>query len=386
MEGLDGDDLPSGVHGMLTNNNGGSYIRGQSYPLVTKIRVGDAICLAKRLGSYVKNRIAAECRVSNKFVTKVEDELLIHKRVLTPKEVKQMQRVARVELGTVGVGCNTIDTHDRYVLYALYLDQPYRSLGSYQDWLCYFTGSNPSKATISRYLRNAFPYSAGFVKPNMVPYDKFRAENIEKAYDYIFTIIQLDPSRLIFADEKLLKGQELFNRLVRRDPMTGQKPCMNPDPDFRNTHSITGFCSISGDRLPVLFRIHEGNNNAEEFAYDVEAAILCGYLRPGDFLVLDNAAYHMGKENEVLEDWLWEDHGIMLIFLPPRSPEWNPIELVWAILVRRLRTRDIVQAREMYGTNASANVAADILGNISLDEVKGCYRHCYKFLTELNDQ
>jgi hypothetical protein len=217
----------------------------------------------------------------------------------------------------------------------------------------------------------------------MVPYDKFRAENIEKAFDYIYTIIQVDPSRLIFADEKLLKGQELFNRLVRKDPMTGKTPCMNPDPDFRNTHSITGFCSISGDRQPVLFRVHEGNNNAEEFARDVEAAILCGYIRPGDFLVLDNAAYHMGKENEVLEDWLWEDHGIMLIFLPPRSPEWNPIELVWAILVRRLRTYDLVQARARYGNNASAHVAADILENITISEVRGCYRHCYKFLVDL---
>ena len=248
--------------------------------------------------------------------------------------MKQLQHNARVELGTVGVGCQTIDSHDRYVLYALYLEQPYRSLCSYQDWLCYFTGSNPSKTTISRYLKNAFPYSAGFVKPNMVPYDKFRAENIEKAYEYIYTIIQLDPSRLVFADEKLLKGQELFNRLVRRDPLTGQKPCMNPDPDFRNTHSTTGFCSIAGDRPPVLFRVHEGCNNAEEFALDVEAAILCRFLRPGDFLVLDNAAYHMGKENEVLEDWLWENHGIMLIFLPPRSPEWNPIEFVLWILCR----------------------------------------------------
>jgi hypothetical protein len=55
----------------------------------------------------------------------------------------------------------------------------------------------------------------------MVPYDKFRQENIEKAYDYIFTILQLDPARIIFGDEKLLKGQEIFNRLVRRDPMIG---------------------------------------------------------------------------------------------------------------------------------------------------------------------
>jgi transposase len=384
MQGPEDYPLPSGMHMMLTNKNGGNYINGQTYPLITKIRVGDAICAAKHDGEYIKRRVASQCGVSTTFVTKIENELNEHKRVLSNKEVKRLQKIEHKELGTTGVGCRTIDdTYDRFILYALYLEQPYWSLGNYQDWLCYFIGSNPSKSTISRYLKTAYPHSAGFVKPNMVPYDKFRQENIEKAYDYIFTILQLDPARIIFGDEKLLKGQEIFNRLVRRDPMTGQKPAINPDPDFRNTHSITGFCSIVGDRKPLLYRIHEGNNNAEEFACDVESALLCGYLRPGDFLVLDNAAYHMGKENDVLEDWLWEDHGVMLIFLPPRSPEWNPIELVWAILVRRLRTTDLVSVRETYGNNASANVAADILDDISLDEVKKCYRHCYQFIANL---
>jgi hypothetical protein len=115
---------------------------------------------------------------------------------LSNKEVKRLQKIEHKELGTTGVGCRTIeDTYDRFILYALYLEQPYRSLGSYQDWLCYFTGSNPSRSTISRYLKlkTAYPHSAGFVKPNMVPYDKFRQENIEKAYDYIFTILQFSP-------------------------------------------------------------------------------------------------------------------------------------------------------------------------------------------------
>jgi hypothetical protein len=45
---------------------------------------------------------------------------------------------------------------------------------------------------------------------------------------------------------------------------------------------------------------------------------------------------------------------------------------------------DLVQARVTYGNNASANVASDIiLEQISLAEVRGCYRHCYKFITDL---
>ena len=33
-------------------------------------------------------------------------------------------------------------------------------------------------------------------------------------------------------------------------------------------------------------------------------AIFLGFFNPGDILVLDNAAYHCGGENSVLEDWL----------------------------------------------------------------------------------
>ena len=233
----DDDILPSGLHGLSLNSNGGSYIRGATYDLTTKLRVADAIHLAERNGGkVVVSRIASACGVSDKYVNTVRFEMYEHGRVLSPKEKKAMRKQERESNGgKYGVGSFTISTFDSFVLYALYTDEPSRSLRSYQEWLFYFTGTDVSRSTISRYFKEGFDYSAGFVKPNMVPYDKFKPENIAKAYEYITTILVLDPERLIFADEKLIKGQELFNRLVRRDPITGEKPAMIPDPDFRNS-------------------------------------------------------------------------------------------------------------------------------------------------------
>ena len=65
---------------------------------------------------------------------------------------------------------------------------------------------------------------------------------------------------------------------------------------------------------------------------EIKAALATGYLRPGNILVLDNVANHSGKENTVLEDWLWKRHRVFVLFLPARAPEWNPIELVWSCL------------------------------------------------------
>lgn len=276
------------MHRLLTNKNGGQYVRGTSYDLATKLPVADAIQIAENNSNLVVHCVAQSCGVSDKFVNKVKGELDEHgRRVLTAKERKRYLKENRIDSGETGVGSRSLDSFDAFVLYSLYKQEPSRrSLRSYKEWLFYFTGVDVSRSTISRYLRNAYPHKAGLVKPNMVPYDKFRLDNIEKAYDYINTILTLDPERIVFADEKLLKGQELFNRLVRKDPMTGETPCINPDPDFRNTHSITGFCTVAIDKSPVVFRIHEGNNNAEQFALDVEdaIAIACGHIRPGTIL------------------------------------------------------------------------------------------------------
>ncbi len=65
--------------------------------------------------------------------------------------------------------------------------------------------------------------------------------------------------------------------------------------------------------------------------------VVDGFLRNGDALVIDNASIHCYRDSAVLEEILWEDYKILLIFMPTRSPELNPIELMWNILVQHLR-------------------------------------------------
>lgn len=184
----------------------------------------------------------------------------------------------------------------------------------------------------------------------------------------------VDPKRLKFGDEKLLKAQDLYNRKVRRNPITGEIPPVLTSPDFRNTYTITGFCGIDPSVLPLWFDIHEFNNDATEFALSLENAINHGFLKAGDILVLDNAAYHTGGENSVLEDWLWSNYGIFLLFLPPRCPELNPIELVWLTLVQRLKTFPLELIRSI-GTDGVAFAASWTLCGITHGDVQRFYTH-----------
>ncbi len=61
--------------------------------------------------------------------------------------------------------------------------------------------------------------------PNLVPYDKFRSRNIEKAWEYLNHIARISPEGLKYGDKKSLKGKAIFDKLARRDVLTGLVPC-----------------------------------------------------------------------------------------------------------------------------------------------------------------
>jgi len=246
---------------------------------------------------------------------------------------------------------------------------------SYVSQLEYFTGTIVSETTLGRFFLEAFPHSAALYRPSLVPYDKFRPDNYMTAVEYLNVIVKVDPYQLKFGDEKSLKGQEVYSRKVRRHPFTGEIPHLLTNSDFRNTYSLTGFCGIDRRSSAVFCSIHDDTNDATEFAVQVEQAIARGYFHRRDILVLDNAAIHIGKENTVLEEWLWTNFEIYVLFLPPRSPELNPIELVWGILVQRLRIVPLDELRKI-GAHSSAIKSKHILAEITHREVEGCFFKC----------
>ena len=89
------------------------------------------------------------------------------------------------------------------------------------------------------------------------------------------------------------------------------------------------------------------------------------HLRPGDLVVMDNLNAH--KDTEVLR--MIRDAGADAIYLPPYSPEYNPIEKAWAKmkeLMRRLNTL----TREAF----DAAVATAMI-SISMDDITAWFGH-----------
>lgn len=93
---------------------------------------------------------------------------------------------------------------------------------------------------------------------------------------------------------------------------------------------------------------------------------LLPFLEPGSVLVLDNARFHHGGEIEALV----KQAGCSLLYLPPYSPDFNPIELAWSYiknLVRSWAPPDD-DAREQHIQRAAALVTPQAATN--------WFKHC----------
>ena len=104
-------------------------------------------------------------------------------------------------------------------------------------------------------LLKSFAYRSNLHSCNVVPLDKFRPTNLVKAFNFRNDLIKFHPQRVKCIDEKLIKGEELYHRRARRDPVTGVVPPTYSTADFRNSYSCLGMTSINPQNMVAFFSI-----------------------------------------------------------------------------------------------------------------------------------
>ena len=93
---------------------------------------------------------------------------------------------------------------------------------------------------------------------------------------------------------------------------------------------------------------------------------LCPQLKPGDVVVMDNLAAH--KVEGVREQI--QATGAQLLYLPPYSPDFNPIEQCWAQIKQRLRA---AKARSVLTLEHHLGEA---LASVTPQNLQACFTHC----------
>jgi transposase len=109
----------------------------------------------------------------------------------------------------------------------------------------------------------------------------------------------------------------------------------------------------------------EGGMGGDAFTAYV-AQVLAPSLRRGDIVVWDNL--HVHKNAYVRQ--LITARGARLEFLPPYSPDWNPIELGWAKVKAVLRTHKARTLDELVDALDTA------FGTITHQDRKAWFAHC----------
>lgn len=137
---------------------------------------------------------------------------------------------------------------------------------------------------------------------------------------------QIDPTRLVFIDETWAKTNMTRTRgwYRRGRPLVAKVP-------HGHWKTMTFLAALRHDKITAPF-VLDGPINGEAFLAYVEQ-VLVPTLKPGDIVVMDNLGSH---KNLAIRQAI-RGAGARLIFLPPYSPDLNPIEQVFAKLKTLLR-------------------------------------------------
>jgi transposase len=170
---------------------------------------------------------------------------------------------------------------------------------------------------------------------------------------------QRDSGRLIFIDETWAKTN--MTRLRGRAPIGERLIARVPHGHWKTTTLIAAL-DRSGIRCSTVV---DGAINADVFESFVEQVLL-PTLNVGDIVVMDNLSSH--KRSRTRE--LIHSRGAEVLYLPPYSPDLNPIENVFAKIKQCLRTLACRTRAELWET------MQNVLEQVSPSDASHSFRHC----------
>ena len=127
-------------------------------------------------------------------------------------------------------------------------------------------------------------------------------------------------------------------------------------------YTLLAAVGLQGLQAPALLAGAIDTNAFEVYV----AQGLLPTLRRGDIVLMDNLSSH--KAPRIRQ--LIESVGARLEFLPPYSPDWNPIELCWSKIKTVLRTA------KAHTFEALRDALDDAFGSVAKQDIAAWFAHC----------
>jgi transposase len=170
---------------------------------------------------------------------------------------------------------------------------------------------------------------------------------------------RLNPADLVFVDET--STHTALTRRRARAPRGERAVGRTPRNHGPN---VTLLATLTPAGIGPAVAIPGAVDGAAFIAY--AERVLAPSLRPGQVVILDNLSAHKSEGVRTAVEAV----GARLLFLPPYSPDFNPIELAFAKVKERLRA---AAARSPEGLFAATAAAIDAG---STTDAHGFYAHC----------
>lgn len=367
--------VPGLVH---PNRNGGYYHPGCRYEFTKKMSVGSAYLELWQEFYPIEpsiNAVAKRAKVGWNYADRVVTELQHTGTLIDPLTYGDRTRFS------LGVG-ECLSVEEDVFLLSLRAEDPGRPNLDYIAHLQEAYGKTVSSQFISNWFKKRFKYSGDFRKPNLVPIDKFRPGNIKRYLEYrVLLDLYEDHTRFNFLDEKHLVNKDVLPTKTRADPLTGFLDAIPVSGDFREAYNLMAIILANPrKRQPVGYTLGKENGCGASFCYFIHTLIVGRYFWHDEVVIMDNARIHTGGDAEIVEDMLWttvidgRPLHVHVLYLPTRSPELNPIELVFHILARRIRSYRYALAGP--SDQAVLTQTKKVLNDMSYETILKCFLHC----------
>jgi transposase len=170
-----------------------------------------------------------------------------------------------------------------------------------------------------------------------------RPDILERRQAWFDDQLDLDPDRLVFIDET--GASTKMARLHGRAPRGQRLRASVPHGHWKTT-TFVGALRLSGMTAPMVL---DGPMDGAWFLAYVEQ-VLIPTLSPGDVVILDNLPAHKGAAVRAAI----EAAGASLLFLPPYSPDFNPIENAFSKFKASLRKAAARTVDQLWSAIANA--------------------------------
>ena len=202
---------------------------------------------------------------------------------------------------------------------------------------------------------------AAFEKKSLNAAEQLRPDVAEHRHNFAIARRFVDQDQFVFLDESGAKTN--MTRLYGRSP--GGERCVDQTPHahWQTMTMISAICA-EGVIEPATL-VLDGPMDGPTFLFYVEQCLVPA-LEHGQVVVMDNLSSHkIAGVREAIEA-----AGCDLWYLPPYSPDYNPIEKLWSKVKSWLR-------RVSASTFATVSDAVgDALRAVTMDECRNYFRSC----------